>query len=176
MKYIKIFFILLLIWPRIWYTKVAGKAEEKWRKGGEIPPQYSKETKKLIKKQKRAKRWAMIMSIIPFGPISLFVTWLSFRHEKERTIEFYVSQQIPEVEEFKENRRKRRETLIKYLEEKFKLESDINWENVMIPNLKEEDKLKELLFGENGILTKFPEKNKNNKKQEYEEEIEELNI
>lgn len=170
MKYIKIFFILLLIWPKFWYEKVARKAEEEWRKEGEIPPQYSKKTKKLIKKQKQAKKWAMILSLIPFGPISLFGTWLSFRPEKERTIEYYVSQQVPEIEEIKETRRKRIETLIKYLEEKFKFENDIEWENTVLPGSEEELRLKEFLFGENGILTREPEKNKN-KNEETSEEL-----
>lgn len=173
MKYIKIILILLLVWPKFWYDKVAGKAEEEWRKEGEIPPQYSENTKKFIKKQKRAKRLAIIMSLIPFGPLSLFGTWLSFRPEKERTIEYYVSQQIPEIEELKETRRKRIETLVKYLEEKFKFENDIKWENVILPGSEEEIQLKEFLFGENGILTREPEKNKFNND---EEKTEELNI
>lgn len=171
MKYIKIIFLLLLIWPKFWYMKVANKTEEKWRKEGEIPPQYSDETKKLIKKQKRTKRWALILSIIPLGPLSLFVTWLAFYPEKKRTIEYQVSQQIPEIEEIRELRRQRQRTLIKYLEEKFKLEDDINWENTVLPGSEEELKLKEFLFGEQGILTQKPEKDKYEKREEKTEEL-----
>lgn len=175
MKYIKVILILLLVWPKFWYERVARRAEEEWRNEGEIPPQYSEKTKKLIKKQKRAKLWTMIMSIIPFGPISFFVTWLSFRFEKEKTIEYFVSQQIPEIEELKESRRKRINTVIKYLEERFKTEDNISWENVILPGSEEEIKLKEFLFGENGVLTKKPERLKD-KKEDYEETPEELNI
>ena len=133
MKYIKIIFLLLLIWPKFWYMKVANKAEEKWRKEGEIPPQYSDETKKLIKKQKRTILEAM------------------------RTR--------------RELRRQRQRTLIKYLEEKFKLEDDINWENTVLPGSEEELKLKEFLFGEQGILTQKPEKDKYEKREEKTEEL-----
>ena len=155
MKYIKIFFILLLIWPKFWYMKVAGKAEEEWKRGGERPPQYSDETKKLIKKQKMAKRWSMILSIIPFGPI-----------------EYQFLQQIPEIEELKEIRLRRRETLIKYLEEKFKADNNIEWENIIL-NSERDKEIKEFLFGENGVLTREPE-NINNK--DEEEGTEEFNI
>lgn len=172
MKYVKVFLLLLLMWPKFWYGRRAWNVEKKWREKGEIPPQYSEETKKFIKKQKRDKRWALILSILPLGPISFLVTWLALRPEKKKSIEYYVSQQIPELEELKEIRRKRQETLIKYLEEKFKLE-DINWEDVMLPGSEEEIKLREFLFGENGVLVKGPEKDKIN---ENEEETEELSI
>jgi len=171
MKYIKIFLILLLVWPKFWYDRVARKAEEEWRNDGEIPPQYSEKTKKLIKKQKRAKYWAMIMSLLPFGPFSLFTTWIAFRPEKEKTIEYYVSQQFSEIEEFKELRRKRIETIVRYLEEKFKIEDDINWEEVVLPDSEKELQLREFLFGENGLLTKGPEKNKTINDEKTTEEL-----
>ena len=172
MKYVKVFLLLLLMWPKFWYGRRAWKVEKKWREKGEIPPQYSEETKKFIKKQKRDKRWALVLSIFPLGPISFFVTWLALRPEKKKSIEYYVSQQIPELEELKEIRRRRQETLIKYLEEKFKLE-DINWEDVMLPGSEEEIRLREFLFGENGVLVKGPEKDKIN---ENENETEDLSI
>ena len=173
MKYIKIFFILILVWPKFWYIRKAEQAEKIWKEEGERSPLYCETTKKLIKKQKRAKRWALIMSLFPLGPVSLFVTWLSFRFEKNKTIEYYVSQQIPEVEELRELRRKHRETLIKYLEEKFKVEDNINWENIILPGSEEELQIREFLFGENGILTRGPKPKKENIN---EQEAEELNI
>lgn len=172
MKYVKIFFLLLLIWPKFWYTRKARKVEERWKLGGEIPPQYSNETKKLIIKQKRLKIWAIVMSLIPFGPISFFVTWLSFRPESKRTIEYQVSQQIPEVEELKELRRQRQKTIIKYLEEKFKSENDINWEEVIVPDNEEDTRLKEVLFGKKGILLS----NTENKLDNDERKIKKLDI
>jgi hypothetical protein len=175
MKYLKAFFILILIWPKLWYTRIAWKAEEEWRAGGEIPPQYSEETKKLIKKQKRAKTWALIMSLIPLGPISLFMTWLSFRFENTKTIEYLVSQQNLEIEEIKELKRQRKETFIKYLEERLRLEEEgIDWENMNLPSSEQEQQLREFLFGKNGVLTKGPEKD--NVKTKKDEELEELNI
>ena len=175
MKYIKIILILLLVWPKFWYDRVARNAEEEWKKEGERSPLYSDKTKKLIKKQKRAKGWALLMSIIPFGPISMFVTWLSFRSENERTIEYQVSQQIPEIEKLKELGIKRRETFIKYLDEKFKADKDINWENILLDNERAKQ-IEEFLFGENGVLVREPEKNNNTNNNNDEEKIEELNI
>lgn len=175
MKYLKLFLILILVWPKFWYAKVAGKLEEDWKTDGEIPPQYSEKTKRLIKKQKRAKIWTLIMSIFPLGPISLFVTWLSFRFEDKKTIEYYVSQQIPEVEELKELKRKRRETIVKYLEERLKVEDNIDWENVTLPSREDEFQLREFLFGESGILTKEPKKEEYKNKKD-EKQIEEFNF
>lgn len=168
--------VLLLMWPRLWYARISWKLEDQWRRGGEIPPQYSDETKKLIKKQNRAWRWAMLFSILPFGPITMFVTWLAFRGEKNKTIKYYVSQQVPEIEEMKELRRQRIKTLTEYINEKFNAENDINWEDVLIPGVETEQAIREYLFGENGVLTRGPEKDKYEKKNNNEEEIEELNI
>ena len=167
--------ILLLMWPRLWYAKISWKLEEQWRKSGEIPPQYSDETKKLIKKQTRTWRWAMLFSIFPFGPISMFVTWLAFRTEKDKTIKYYVSKQLPEIEEMKELRRQRVRTLTEYINEKFNAENDIKWEDVLIPGAETERVIREYLFGENGVLIREPEKDKS-KDNKDEGEIEKLDI
>ena len=76
----------------------------------------------------------------------------------------------------KELRRQRIKTLTEYINEKFNAENDINWEDVLIPGVETEQAIREYLFGENGVLTRGPEKDKYEKKDNNEEEVEELNI
>ena len=146
---IKFLLLILFSWPTLLiYNPIIKKTTKKWVDNESIPPRYSKETKKLLRKQKWAKFWAIFLGIIPFGPLSMIITWLSIRGKngKGLTIKEGLAKQFDGVEDFKEEQRRRKKLFIKNMTSLVEMDKKIDWTALTLTlNLAEDKEFRDLV-------------------------------
>lgn len=158
----KILAIIVLIsgWAKmILYDPAIATITNEWKEKESIPPRFSKETKKLIRKQNLWITAILLLSLIPFGPLSLLITSVLIYVDKN-TIREHLKLQDEVVENYKEELRQKKKNFLEELSKKVNADNDIDWTEMILPGSEEDKLLQEFLYGENGVLTKEPLKNK----------------
>lgn len=158
----KILAILILIsgWTKlVLYDPAIAKITNKWKEDDSIPPRFSKETKKLIRKQDAWITLVLLLSLIPFGPVSFLITAILVGLDKN-TIRVHLKSQNDNIEDYKEELRQRKKNFLEEMSKKIKEDDKIDWTRIIIPGSEDDKLLQEFLYGPNGVLTKEPLKNK----------------
>lgn len=131
MKIIKIILTLLLVWPKfLVYDPIRKGVYKKWEEGEKKPVKYWKKVRWFKFLESFGKFLAIILAIIPLGPISMIATWLLIRGGYEKTIAYEEEHLSSEVEDFKEELRNRRKNIIDLVKESGEDENNINWSKV----------------------------------------------
>lgn len=169
MEVIKFILLIVVAWPTIFiYEPGIKRTTKEWEDNESIPPRYSKRTKVLLRKQRWFKIISILLGIIPLGPISMLFTWLSIRgkHGKGLTIKEGLAKQYDRVEDFKEDRRRKKELFIKNMKSQIEMDNKIDWAALTLNlNLAEDKQFRDFLdyLAETNKKKKWWQKNKKNK-------------
>jgi len=171
----KIFILIFLCWSKlVIYNPIISKTTTEWKENDSIPPRFSERTKQLMKKQKWAKIWTIILSIIPLGPISMIATILLLHgpYSKGTLIKDELKKQSDNVENFKEELRKSKQRFLDIVEKGINKDRKFDWRQVVLPGSPEDIKIRDLMLQleSMGIFNTPPKDPKYKKK--YEEYLE----
>ncbi len=181
MEVVKFILLIVVAWPTIFiYEPGIKRTTKEWEDNESIPPRYSKRTKVLLRKQRWFKIISILLGIIPLGPISMLFTWLSIRGKRGKglTIKEGLAKQYDRVEDFKEDRRRKKELFIKNMKSQIEMDNKIDWAALTLNlNLAEDKQFRDFLdyLAETNKKKKWWQRNKKNKvDSQVSEEIEEI--